>query len=397
MMWTLLESAVRAGALAALVAIIIATLRIRDLRLARAAWLTVLGASLLMPLLMELRLVTPPAPVSEWLQTLEFANDAPLDREFTWALLPLLIYCSVASLLMARHVTGLIRLWRLERRSRPFDDSTSTAIHVRVCTEIRSPVTAFSTILVPAEFHRWSSQKQTAVLAHERAHVANHDFYILVLAHLHRSIFWFSPVAWWLPRHLILLGEHLADESASASVGDRAAYAEILLSLVRGDGSRSPPGAVAMVSGNRVTQRVERMLEEHEMSHSNVVRRYGFMTALLPLVGLIAGLQASAQVSPEQVRASSAIVLPKSNPNLPLSQPVYPPPAKLRGEHGTVVLRLQVLADGSVADAQILQSSGYPVLDSSAMYESFRWRLDPGTNNGHPEPMWGRFAVTFKL
>ena len=39
--------------------------------------------------------------------------------------------------------------------------------------------------------------KRRAVLAHEGAHVANRDFYVLLLASLNRAVFWFSPFAWW--------------------------------------------------------------------------------------------------------------------------------------------------------------------------------------------------------
>jgi TonB family protein len=56
-----------------------------------------------------------------------------------------------------------------------------------------------------------------------------------------------------------------------------------------------------------------------------------------------------------------------------------------------------VLEDGSVADAVIVKSSGYPALDYAAFYEAFQWRLDAGTLDDAPARMWGRFAVTFKL
>ena len=35
------------------------------------------------------------------------------------------------------------------------------------------------------------------MLAHEGAHVANRDFYVLLLASLNRAVFWFSPFSWW--------------------------------------------------------------------------------------------------------------------------------------------------------------------------------------------------------
>jgi protein TonB len=96
-------------------------------------------------------------------------------------------------------------------------------------------------------------------------------------------------------------------------------------------------------------------------------------------------------------RANSNIRLPRSNPARPLSQPVYPPASRRLLETGTVVLKLHVLEDGSVGDAIIEKSTGYPSLDYAAMYESFRWKLEPGTVDGEPQRMWGQFAVTFKL
>ncbi len=89
---------------------------------------------------------------------------------------------------------------------------------------------------------------------------------------------------------------------------------------------------------------------------------------------------------------------PKSDPRRPLSQPEYPPSSRRAGEAGTVILEIYVLETGRVGEARVKQSSGYPRLDEAAVREVKRaWRLVPGTENGKPAPMWGQFAVTFKL
>jgi protein TonB len=89
---------------------------------------------------------------------------------------------------------------------------------------------------------------------------------------------------------------------------------------------------------------------------------------------------------------------PKSDPRRPLSQPEYPPSSRRAGEAGTVILEVYVLENGRVGEAKVKQSSGYPRLDEAAVREVKRsWRLVPGTENGKPVPMWGQFAVTFKL
>lgn len=89
---------------------------------------------------------------------------------------------------------------------------------------------------------------------------------------------------------------------------------------------------------------------------------------------------------------------PASDPRRGLTQPDYPPASRRAGEEGTVVLELYVLANGRVGEARVKQSSGFPRLDEAAVREAKRtWRLRPGTEDGQAVPMWGQFAVTFRL
>jgi TonB family protein len=249
-------------------------------------------------------------------------------------------------------------------------------------------------------------------MEHERMHVANRDFLFKVLAHLHRAIFWFNPLAWWLPRELSSVSEQLSDDAAIRAVGDRTAYAAILLEVA--GKSRPLPAAVAMARESSVTTRIERILSEHELAKRPSLKRRMLLAApLLPVIMGIAGCStdksepaqstASPLASPPSEVTSgkpplvASTQLPKSNPAYPLSQPKYPGEARRAKQQGTVVMELFVLEDGRVGDARVKKSSNYPPLDEAAVAESRNWRLDPGTIEGKPEPMWGKFAVTFKL
>lgn len=96
--------------------------------------------------------------------------------------------------------------------------------------------------------------------------------------------------------------------------------------------------------------------------------------------------------------APTARTAPRSDTRRPLTQPEYPPSSRRAGEAGTVILEVYVLENGRVGEARVKQSSGFPRLDEAAVREVKRsWRLVPGTENGKPVPMWGQFAVTFKL
>jgi protein TonB len=102
--------------------------------------------------------------------------------------------------------------------------------------------------------------------------------------------------------------------------------------------------------------------------------------------------------APPPPAAKMVRTAPRSNARRPLTQPDYPPSSRRAGEEGTVVLEVYVLENGRVGEARIKKSSGHPRLDEAALREVKRsWRLLPGTENGKPVPMWGQFAVTFKL
>src|ERR1044072_535310 len=112
----------------------------------------------------------------------------------------------------------------------------------------------------------------------------------------------------------------------------------------------------------------------------------------------VTNVKPTAPPPPVQQAAPVARTAPKSDSRRPLSQPEYPPSSRRAGEAGTVILEVYVLENGRVGEGRVKQSSGVPRLDEAAVREVKRsWRLVPGTENGKPVPMWGQFAVTFKL
>jgi TonB family protein len=74
----------------------------------------------------------------------------------------------------------------------------------------------------------------------------------------------------------------------------------------------------------------------------------------------------------------------------------YPAAALRAHQQGTVTLSLQILEDGSVNDAQIEHSSGFPILDNAAArYARQHWRFIAGTRNGEPVVDWRQVSVIF--
>lgn len=79
-------------------------------------------------------------------------------------------------------------------------------------------------------------------------------------------------------------------------------------------------------------------------------------------------------------------------------KPPYPLLARRMGAQGIVLLRVHVRADGSVAEAEIKQSSGSALLDDSALRtvrES--WRFMPARLDGVPVESWVEVPIRFVL
>ena len=281
MLTILAESALRSLLLGGAVWVGLNLLRIRNPHIHMTSWVTVLVASLSMPLLMHWTTVTitldpsqVPSPENIWaansllpeplgssLPTEPGMPVAPHGENYhalNWLALVTAIYAFVAGILLLRLAAGLYLTWRMTRAAKPMREPWTADSSVRVSDVIGGPVTFGSTILLPPQCSEWDLPKRQAVLAHEGAHVANRDFYVLLLASLNRAVFWFSPFAWWQLNRLAELAEIISDAHALEVLDDRLSYAEILLDLVQN--ARRVPAGLEMARACTVRARVEGIL-----------------------------------------------------------------------------------------------------------------------------------------
>lgn len=77
--------------------------------------------------------------------------------------------------------------------------------------------------------------------------------------------------------------------------------------------------------------------------------------------------------------------------------PRYPYLARRRGWEGKVVLRVLVTAEGEARTVRLLQSSGYRLLDKSAISAVKKWRFVPASRGGSPVAGSVDLPVSFKL
>lgn len=80
------------------------------------------------------------------------------------------------------------------------------------------------------------------------------------------------------------------------------------------------------------------------------------------------------------------------NPPMP-----YPHSARRRGWEGDVLLRVDVSASGKVLSAHIETSSGYGILDDTALQTVSKWQFRPASFNGTPKADTVLVPVHFQL
>jgi len=283
-------------------------------------------------------------------------------RQYPWPVFLLATYLAVVFMLLVRFFVGLRFGQQLERSATPIEDSAAVralsagarrtgvialpvlaeckAISVPLTLGVRKPV-----ILLPAEWRGWQTEEREAVLAHEVSHVARHDAVVQRLALIHRAIFWFSPLSWWLERHLADLAEQASDEAALAVGVDRRRYAETLLGFF--GGLEASPERVwwqglSMAKAGQAEERVDRILAWRGEMPNKVKKSLlvALLAAAVPVVALTATVHTSMYTEyddqePAKPQAPPApavpqpsanpVVNPGPTPEAPNATPAAPP------------------------------------------------------------------------
>src|SRR5579863_1086477 len=259
-----------------------------------------------------------PAPTISYGQTAGVGGPAqqPTRR---WYYLPFsdlvwLIYGSVCLALLLRLAYGLggaVGLWQSAEPVR-LNSHLTDGLHLRSSAKISSPVTVGSAVVLPADYDEWDTEKLRIVLAHERSHVRQGDFYLQALAGLYTAIFWFSPLGWWLKRKLSDLSEAISDHAGLEEADSHASYARILLEFAALP--RRAQVGVAMAHSGRISERIERLLNENSFRQAFAGGRRRLLAAfvLVPVAVFAATalirVQA-AQTTQYPVRAQGPVIV----------------------------------------------------------------------------------------
>jgi len=283
---------------------------------------------------------TEAAPIVATPESSPAMSSSALWSSVRWSTVAAGIYFGVALLFLVRFFVGLVFGHRLMRASLAIDEPrvsrrlASRAYASGLPSAPRAAESEFisvpltmgvlrSTILLPAGWREWDDAKLDAVVAHEVSHVARRDALTQRLSLLHRAIFWFSPLAWWLDRRLADLAEQASDEAALTCGADRKDYARTLLGFF--EALQAAPGrvwwqGVAMAKAGQAEKRVERILSWK----GSVAMRLKKSIALVVVAFVVPAVYLAASVHAANAAAPQHMFFPQEQAQTP---PPAPRPA----------------------------------------------------------------------
>ncbi len=187
---------------------------------------------------------------------------------------------------------------------------------------------------LPLEFEQeFSAAEQEAIIAHELAHLSNHDPLWRLLADLLAAISWWNPASWIAWRNFLNACEWVADEGSAEMGGGGIVLAEVLVKLGR-KLSREQAGNWSAMAGSgyksSLGRRVQRLMDYRA---GMGLRKGRFQTLATAGAGLImAGCAFAGVAILEQRLSASSVAEPRRSPIAVLIENLRP-----RGADGPTV------------------------------------------------------------
>jgi TonB family protein len=266
-------------------------------------------------------------------------------------------------------------------------------------------------VLVPPQlFDAVSPDDLNAVLAHELAHIARHDFAKNLLYTLSSLPIAWHPLTWRTRTSLAESRELLCDDAAAEAVAGRKQYAQSLLrlaSIFAGQPRIATLQAVGILAFRSNANTLERrvMTLTRKRIPMSTGRRILIASAcsILALatctsaLALHTELAANAPIAdagtPKAIHVESRIM---AGQRLSGENPTYPPEARAKKIQGTVVLDAIIDKEGAIKDLHVTKTPSQ-LLSDSATKAVRTWRYRPYLLNGNSVEVQTTINVTYNL
>ena len=301
---------------------------------------------------------------------------------------------------------GYLRLCRWRREASPLGAhhtaiepvraAVPTTAEVYSSSEVAAPVTfglRHAAVLLPVRWLDLDPSLQSAIVCHEFLHVRRRDWGFHVAEEIIRAFVWFHPAVWWLTAEIRLAREQVIDRTVVRLTGARRPYVEALLAFA--DVERATAAAPAFSPKHHLKRRISSIVKEVSMKRSRLIVSLATITlcVAIAMVFTIRMFPLRGQDRAVHSVSEPGVVSPRV---LYKVEPHYTPDARDAKIAGTVVVELEVQADGRAHNPQIVRSLD-PGLDQNAIDAISHWRFQPGTKNGLPVTVHATIEVNFKL
>ena len=389
-------------------------------RFNRFALLGLLVLSSLLPLVEAS--VNSPAAVQETMLTLEqlllLADIQPEGESMAaatpsatvlWLRAALLVYLTGIVFFIVRNLCSLARLGRLIRQGKR--EALDSYLPDRKEKNVRLVVHDHD--IAPFSWMHWIviarkdlEENGREILIHELAHIRNRHSWDLLLADLCIFVQWFNPAAWLLKQELQNIHEYEADETVLREGVNARNYQMLLIKKAVGTRLYSMANSF---NHSSLKKRITMMLKEKSNPRARAKYLY-----ILPLAALAVTAFARPEVSAvaDEISAVKVIAPAVHDSIQPNVQPAvaapssaldqmpefpggmealntylrnnirYPQEAQKAGIQGRVIIQFIVSKDGSITDAEVVESVD-PQLDAEGLRlikNMPRWK--PGMRKG---------------
>jgi TonB family protein len=259
-------------------------------------------------------------------------------------------------------------------------------------------------VLLPHDFAEMNPPAQKAVLCHELLHLQRRDWAFAFAEEVVRSLFWFHPAVWWVVERIQLTREQVVDRDVIALMGERDPYQDALLqaAALRARSSVADAAAPTFLRTRHLRRRVALIVEEDRMSINRLRISLAAVVCALALTATWAVWSFPLQQEPnddqeglsaEVFRIGNGVSSPRLVYQL---EPQYSEEAREAKLQGSVVLAIEVGADGFVRDVQLRRGLGLG-LDENAMDAIRHWQFSPALKDGQPVPVAATVEVNYRL
>ncbi len=402
----LIESAIRATLIAAVIAVVLWAMRIKTASVLHAVWASVVILMMLLPAWIAwgpkaslavlpsqttATIVPPdgmppplPAGLTQYVASPVREDGGYRLGEYAIPGIYLLGLCA----LLLRLAIGTIRANRM----------TSASCVVPVTVGWLHP-----RIILPESSREWPRAQLDAVLAHEGEHIRRRDPLFQWLALLNRAIFWFHPLAWWLERKVSGLAEEACDAAVLLRGCDPGEYSEYLLDLARSvqrAGTRVNAVGMAM-PGIGLKHRIRQMLSGVPVPRISRPRM-AFTVAMcasaaaILAAGTLDHVHRTPPLEPRFPLRPTAVYLPSSehvrnNPEILLAQNARPLVVPAPAFEVTSVKPYQ---SGQIPSLELTCAKGRFVARGSRLGPTLWWAYDIKPNQVVGSPDWVESAYS---